>query len=89
MKFGRYALNVIGAVAIGLLFTRWFMQLPIETPIAWWIESAMDMLGMDVIAHADDVEPIGFFLFLFASIAGGGVVMWAINWLVIRLVRRQ
>ena len=54
MTGARYGLNILATLILGTLLARWFVRLPIETPIPAAIESALAFLGVDTIAHADD-----------------------------------
>ncbi|EDT39425.1 hypothetical protein [Burkholderia ambifaria] len=84
MTLARYGLNILATLVLGTLLARWFVHLPIETPIPAAIGAAMAFFGVDTIAHADDVEGIGLLLVLAVCVVVAGLVVWGIN----RVVRR-
>ena len=84
MTGARYGLNILATLILGTLLARWFVRLPIETPIPAAIESALAFLGVDTIAHADDIEAIGLLLVLAVWLVVVGLVVWGVN----RIVRR-
>lgn len=85
MTATRYAINILATLILGTLLARWFVRLPIETPIPAAIESAMAFFGVDTLAHADDVDGIGLALVLAVCLVVAGLAVWGVN----RLVRRQ
>ncbi|MEK6353289.1 MAG: hypothetical protein V4796_14140 [Burkholderia cenocepacia] len=84
MTGARYGLNILATVILGTLLARWFVRLPIETPIPAAIESAMAFFGVDTIAHADEVEGIGLLLVLAVCLVVAGLAVWGVN----RVIRR-
>ncbi|KHK60698.1 hypothetical protein PI86_03305 [Burkholderia sp. A9] len=84
MKVVRYSLSILATLILGMLLARWFVRLPIETPIPAAIESAMTFFGVDTIAHADDVDGIALLLVLAICLVVAGLAVWGVN----RVVRR-
>ena len=85
MKAVRYSINALATGILGMLLARWFVRLPIETSIPSTIESVMARLGVDTIAHADDVEEIGLLLVLGVCLGIAGLIVWCVN----RLIQRS
>ncbi|WDD93304.1 hypothetical protein Bsp3421_003375 [Burkholderia sp. FERM BP-3421] len=86
MKVTRYALNALATLAIGYALSRWIDQLPYEfSPLPATITAVMRAIGIDTIAHADDIEAIG----LLVIIAGSFVVAALLVWIANRVIERR
>ncbi|KVD76264.1 hypothetical protein WS62_02565 [Burkholderia sp. ABCPW 14] len=83
MKAMRYTLNVLATLAIGYGLSRWIDQLPYEfPPLPATITAVMRALGVDTIAHADDIEAIGLLAIITASLVVAALLVWTANRLI-------
>jgi hypothetical protein len=83
MKVARYSLNILATLAIGYALSRWIDQLPYEfSPLPATITAIMRAVGVDTVAHGDDVEAIGLVVIIVASLSVAVVIVWLANRLI-------